>query len=216
MSYTTIPAGYENGSDSRKGDPKASMIKIPSRPEFKEAQGFFVSVYGDRMEVERRDFTEGVEAAPAWIVTPPTAQQKPFSFENSSGRTPVPEFPAGARLDAHVCNTEDRDGHWAIMMKLEFPSAKARKGRVFDYEARVEMEDGSVPVVRRFLAPAFYMLERDEPAEQSFLFNAKDLPESGRYRFRVYPRNCFGACGRPIQSKVFESKPGKSKVLIKS
>ena len=73
------------------------------------------------------------------------------------------------------------------------------------------MEDGSVPVVRRFLAPAFYRLERDEPSAQSFMFNAKDLPESGKYRFRAYPRNCFGACGKPIESKVFESKPGKDK-----
>jgi hypothetical protein len=28
----------------------------------------------------------------------------------------------------------------------------------------------------------------------------------------VYPRNCFGACGRPIESKVYESKPGKEKL----
>ena len=82
---------------------------------------------------------------------------------------------------------------------------------MFDYEVRIEMEDGSVPTVKRFLAPAFYRLERDEPASQSFLFNAMALPETGKYRFRVYPRNCFGACGKPIESKVFQSVPGKEK-----
>ena len=211
MSYTTIPAGYENGGDSRKGNPKASMAKIPSRPEFREAQGYLVSVYDDRMEVERRDFTEGVEAAPAWIVTPPAAAKSRYAFANSKKRTPVPDFPGGANVSANVCNTEDRDGHWAIMMRLEFPSAHARKGRVFDYEVRIEKEDGTTPTVKRFLAPAFYRLERDEPARQNFLFNAMDLPETGRYRFRVYPRNCFGECGRPIESKVFQSVPGKDK-----
>ena len=97
------------------------------------------------------------------------------------------------------------------MMRLEFPSARARKGRVYDYEVRIEMEDGAVPTVKRFLAPAFYRLERDEPARQSFLFNAMALPETGKYRFRVYPRNCFGACGKPIESKVSQSVPGKEK-----
>ena len=37
------------------------------------------------------------------------------------------------------------------------------------------------------------------------------LPETGKYRFRVYPRNCFGVCGKPIESKVFQSVPGKEK-----
>ena len=97
------------------------------------------------------------------------------------------------------------------MMMLEFPSAKACKGRVFDYEVRAEMEDGSVAVVKRFLAPAFYRLERDEPACQRFAIDAKELPERGKYRLRVYPRNCFGVCGRPVASAVLESKPGKEK-----
>ena len=214
MSYTSIPGGYENGSDSRRGNPKSSMAKLPARPEFREAQGYLVSVFDDRMEVERRDFTEGVEAAPAWIVPLGAAAEGRYAFANSKKRTPVPEFPAGAKVDASVCNTEDRDGHWAIMMRLEFPSAHARNGRVYDYEVRIEMEDGTVAVVKRFLAPAFYRLERDEPSRQNFLFNAMALPETGKYRFRVYPRNCFGVCGKPIESKTFQSKPGKEKSPI--
>ena len=214
MSYTSIPGGYENGSDSRRGNPKASMAKLPARPEFREAQGYLVSVFDDHMEVERRDFTEGVEAAPAWIVPLGAAAESRYAFANTKKRTPVPEFPGGAKVDANVCNTEDRDGHWAIMMRLEFPSAHARNGRVYDYEVRVEMEDGTVAVVKRFLAPAFYRLERDEPSRQNFLFNAMALPETGKYRFRVYPRNCFGVCGKPIESKTFQSKPGKEKAPI--
>ena len=97
------------------------------------------------------------------------------------------------------------------MMMVEFPSAKVRGGRVFDYEVRVEMENGTVAAVKRFLAPAFYRLERDEPAVQRFAIDARDLPEHGRYRLCVYPRNCFGVCGRPIASAMLESKPGKDK-----
>ena len=211
LSYSRMPNGYENGYDSRDGNPKASMQKIPSRARLEEAQGFLVSVFDDRMEIERRDFTYGVEAAPAWIVTPPTENNRPFAFGNRIKRSPVPQFPAGASLKTRIANSEDRNGCWAIMVMLDFPSAKAVKGRVYDYEVRVETEDGTVPAVKRFLSPAFYKLERDEPAFQSFAFNAKDLPKAGKYRFRVYPRNCFGICGRPIESKVFESAPAKDR-----
>ena len=41
-----------------------------------------------------------------------------------------------------------------------------------------------------------------------------ELPERGKYRLRVYPRNCFGDCGAPISSGVMESKPGKAKSPI--
>ena len=97
------------------------------------------------------------------------------------------------------------------MMMLEFPSAHAKKGRVYDYEVRIEMLDGTVAGVKRFLAPAFYKLECEEPERQQFAVDAMALPETGKYRLKVYPRNCFGACGSPIESAVLESKPGKEK-----
>ena len=211
MSYTSIPKGYENGNDERKGNSSLSMPIIPARQFLREAQGFVVSVFDDRMEIERRDFTEGVEAAPAWIVTPPAAAASRYAFANSEKRTPVPQFPAGAEVKTYTSNFETRSFCWTIMMMLEFPSAKACKGRVFDYEVRAVMEDGGVAVVKRFLAPAFYRLERDEPAVQRFAIDARSQPETGKYRLRVYPRNCFGISGRPIASAVLESKPGKDK-----
>ena len=211
MSYTTIPGGYENGSDRRNGKSNLSMPIIPAREFLREAQGYVVSVFNDRLEVERRDFTEGVEAAPAWIVTPPNAAESRYAFANTKKRTPVPQFPEGASVKTYTSNFETRNFSWTIMMMVEFPSAKVRGGRVFDYEVRVEMENGTTATVKRFLAPAFYRLERDEPAVQRFAIDARDLPERGRYRLCVYPRNCFGVCGRPIASAMLESKPGKEK-----
>ena len=214
MSYTTVPGGYENGSDRRNGKSKLSMPVIPAREFLREAQGYVVSVFDDRMEIERRDFTEGVEAAPMWIVTPPEGAKSRFAHENSRRRTAVPQFPSGASVKTYTSNFETRSYNWTIMMMLEFPSARACGGRVFDYEVRAEMDDGSVAVIKRFLAPAFYRLERDEPTTQRFAIDAMCLPEKGRYRLRVYPRNCFGDCGKPISSAVMESKPGKAKADI--
>ena len=214
MSYTSVPRGYENGFDTRDGKSKLSMPIIPAREFLLEAQGYLVSVFGDRIEIERRDFTEGVEAAPAWIVTPPAGAASRFAPANSRRREPVPQFPAGATVRTYTSNFETRNHCWTIKMMLEFPSARADGGRVFDYEVRAEMEDGSVAAVKRFLAPAFYRLERDEPKTQRFAVDAMELPERGKYRLRVYPRNCFGDSGRPIESAILESKPGKATAAV--
>ena len=112
-----------------------------------------------------------------------------------------------------MTNADTRGGPWTIFMTLEFPAAEcADGGRVFDYEVRAEFDCGGKPAaVKRFLSPAFYRRPEDEPSRLRFRFDAMDLPERGRYRFAVYPRNCFGAAGRPIYSRSFEPKPGRDK-----
>ena len=213
MSYTTIPRDCENGSDSRKGDAKAGMPRLPSRDDLEEAQGYVVSVYGDRLEIERYDFEHMTEAAAPWIVPLGAGRAKPYSFAAHAAATPVPAFPCGSEVEAHVTNADTRAGHWTIFMTLEFPAAKCRgRGRVFDYEVRAEFENGGIAAVKRFMSPAFYKLPEAESDRMNFRFDAMDLPESGKYRFVVYPRNCFGVAGAPIRSRVFESKPGKEKV----
>ena len=211
MSYTSMPRGYENGSDSRRADSKLGMRRLPSRDGREEAQGYVVSVYADRMELERRDFEHMCEAAAPWVVPLGAGRAKPYEFGTHAAATPVPQFPADAAVKTYVTNTDTRNARWTIFMTLEFPAAAAEGGRVYDYEVRAEMEaDGAVVATKRFLSPGFYKLPGAEPASLKFHFDAMDLPERGRYRLKVYPRNCFGACGRPIASRVLESKPGKA------
>ena len=213
LSYTTIPHGYDNGSDSRAGDSKLGMPRLPSRDNLEEAQGLFVSVYEDRLEIERRDFDRMVEAAPAWIIPLDGGCAKAFDRKTRAAAYPVPQFSAGATVDVHTANADTRNACCTIFMVLGFPAAASERGRVFDYEIRAEFLAGGRPAaVKRYLSPGFYKLREDESARIAFWFDAKDLPECGRYRFAVYPRNCFGASGQPIYSKAFESKPGKASV----
>ena len=213
MSYTSTPHGHDNGSDTRRGDSKLGMGRLPARDNLEEAQGYFVSVYDDRMDVERYDFEQMTEAAAPWTVPLGAERTKPYAFETHAKVTPVPQFPADAEVSAHVTNADTRNGRWTIFMSLEFPAALAADGaRVFDYEVRAEAEaDGQTLAMKRYLSPAFHKLPEAEPETVCFRFDAMDLPETGKYRFAVYPRNCFGACGEPIRSRVFESKPGKDK-----
>ena len=212
MSYTTIPKGYDNGSDTRKGDSKLGMEKLPARIDLQESQGYFVSVFDDRMEIERYDFEWMEEAAAPWVVPLGKGRARPFAFDARKAVTPVPEFPAGAAVKTYVTNMETRNCRWTIFVTLDFPAAVAPDGgRVFDYEVRAEFEAGGVAATKRYLSPAFYRRRADEAPTVKFHFDAMDLPETGRYRFAVSPRNCFGVAGKPIYSKSWESNPGKAK-----
>lgn len=216
LSYTTVPGGYVNGTDIRNGrkPPTCTMPVIPARFNLEEAQGYFMTVYRDRILFDRHDFTQGVAAGAPWVVPlPMTADSKPFTFKAHGARTPVPGFPAGAKLKMSTTNADARSGHWAIVFVLDFPAASAVRGaRVFDYEMRAVPSDGSAPVVRRFLSPAFHKLPKDEPARVRFWVDAMDMPQDVEYRVEVYPRNCFGACGKPLVSAPRRGKPGKDKV----
>ena len=68
--------------------------------------------------------------------------------------------------------------------------------------------DGAKPMVKRFLSPAFHKLKEEEPPRMEFWFNVLDLPQDVEYRIEVYPRNCFGGCGKPLVSAPRRGKPG--------
>ncbi len=217
MSYTSMPRGYENGSGPRKPSCRLAMTRLPSRDDLEAAQGFFITVRSGVMEVERRDFEEGEEAAPPWVVPIPSSAGRPYAFEEHAKSVPVPSFPAGSFVNTYTTNADRRNGTWAIFMTLDFPAATAPgDARVYDYEARVVTEDGKVAAVKRFLSPGFYKTRRHEPKTMKFRFDAMDIPEKGRYRFVVVARNCFGAESAPIVSRSYESVPGKDKAKRRS
>ncbi len=212
LSCTGVQGGYENGGDSRNGKTTKAMPQVSARFHYEEPQGLVVSVYRDRMEMERLDFRKFVRTAPTWRVPlPMTEVNKPYTFKAHSAATPIPEFPEGAELALSTGNTETRGGKWAIMMIAEFPAATGVPNvRAYDYELRAVPTGGAKPMVKRFLSPAFHKLAEDEPARMRFWFNVLDLPQDMEYRIEVYPRNCFGACGRPIVSAPRRGKPGGS------
>jgi hypothetical protein len=213
MSYTSVPSGYENGSASRRGDAAVGMERIDARERLMQPQGFTVSVWDDRMEVVRYDFSRMMEGAQPWVVPLGAGHGEPFSRRNRVATLPVPQFAEGTSVKTYVTNSDTRNGLWRIFMTLEFPAADASEGRAYDYEARVEFADGRTGAVKRFLSPGFFRLPDEEDRIMRFRFDCMDLPEYGKYRLRVYPRNSLGVYGRPIESKEFESVPGLSKAV---
>ncbi len=213
LSYASFPAGHENGGGKRNGTSTQSMPVIPARRDHRGGQGYFVSVYDDRMVVERIDIEEGgAEGAPAWIV-PLAGGGRPYDLASRAAASVAPEFPKGAGLRIETRNTENRSGKWVIVMNCEFPSAVPSAGeRVFDYEIRAVPKDGSKPLVKKFLSPAYPRMAKFEPESQRFWFDVAELPQDVDYVIEVRAFNCYGKASRPLVSGVRHSVPGLDKV----
>ena len=213
LSYACFPDGHENGEGNRGGKSKQAMGPVPSRRDLRGGQGFVVSVWTDKIVIERRDIEEDDEGAPEWLIPLcGCGVEKPYADKMRGAREPVPQFPAGAELDLETRNTENRSGYWVIVMNCEFPSAVMPEGhRVFDYEIRVVPTDGSEALVKRFLSPAYPKLAKYEPARQRFWFDVAELPQDTDYRIEVRARNCFECVSAPLVSRIFRGQPGLDK-----
>ena len=204
LSYATLPYGHENALGDRGGKSKQAMPPIPTRRDLRGGEGFVVSVWADKIVIERRDLEEDAEGAPEWVVPLPAGKaRQPFAAGVREDAEPIPQFPADATLAIETRNTEDRTGHWAIVFNCEFPSAVMPKGhRVFDYELCARPQDGSEPLVRRFLSPAYPKLAKYEPARQRFWFDVGALQEGVAYDIEVRACNCFGRKSAPLVARI--------------
>ena len=209
ISYNGSGGNYENGTGPRNGSSNQAMPEITTRLDLRGGQVFFVSVYGDRMVIERIDVEEGcVEGAPPWVM-PLVGGERPYGLESRAEKSVAPEFPEGATLATETRNTVNRSGKWIIVMNCEFPSAMPPEGeRVFDYEIRAVPKDGSEPLVKKFLPPAYAKMAKYEPARQRFWFDVAELPQDKEYVIEVRARNCYGKASRPLVSGVWRSEPG--------
>jgi hypothetical protein len=212
LSYASFPPGHENGRGDRHGKSTQAMQIVPDRLNLRGGQGYFVSVWDERMTVERIDIEEGcVEGAGAWVV-PLGVEGRPYDLAARTAASVAPQFPSGAALHAETRNTENRQGKWTIVMNCEFPSAVPPTGtRVFDYEIRAVPLDGSAPLVKKFLSPAYSRMAKYEPKSMRFWFDVAELPQDREYRLEVRAFNCFGKASDPLVSRVWRSVPGLGK-----
>lgn len=166
-------------------------------------QGMLVSVYDDRIVIERREFTYGLSLGDDWVI-PLGGGEKPYSYAEHAARRSAPEFPEGGKIAVEFIDIKkDKAGKCA---RLSFPRAGERGGcRVFEYEISAVLVEDDVDLVklqRRFIAPDFFLPLEKKIDGCEFLVRLSDLPLKGKYRFRAVPIECFGGKGRPVWSDV--------------
>ncbi len=199
-----------SGYQGEKGRPKAHPRVYIGR--FEEAnkdasygvnlmqgrQGMLVSVYDDRMVIERREFVTGHSLGDDWVVPLPAG-------------TGAGSFAYGEQAKSFV-DDENKDIGRAV--QLDFPRAEERGGcRVFDYEVTATLVEDDVDLVqvqRRFIAPDFFLPLESKIPSCRFRLALSDLKLKGHYRFGVTPVESFGKKGRTIWSETVDVKADNS------
>ena len=99
----------------------------------------------------------------------------------------------------------NRNGAKSVQMVLDFPTAVKDGVRAYDYEIRIEPEQGDSKVVCRIVSPTYNCGFKHECKTARAVFSVRKLPKDMPYRMAVYPRNCFGGTGRPIRTVTHRS-----------
>ena len=194
--------GYENSP----GQPSPGQYVPHTRAaeNGKASQGSLVSVYRDKVIVERMEFTRGQALGDAWELPLPLERHPDNPFVIAE-QAPAPEFPEGAKVDvAFRPQSKDRLGRKEAQFKVRVPYARktGRYGRVVEYvfEA-LDAETGDVLAKRKTLQDFYTCSEKQAMTEGGRCkFAVADLPAGKAVKFRVTPRNAAGKGGRSLTS----------------
>lgn len=191
---------YENGS--RKKGENSQMEAFPKR---KSHQGQLMTVYTDRVELLRHDFTYDEDLG-TWTI-PLGTGEKPYSIDFRAADTPAPEFASDAKVSVSCKDDgQDRQKNTVQQIFVKFPSIPSCDARPRAYEFTVEAvnaDNGSVLASKKVLSGGFFLGEkRDVKLGSQCVFAVSELPSGMPVRFAVYPANCFGRKGEPVYSET--------------
>ena len=177
-----------------------------------------MSVYRDKVIVERVEFRSGEVLGDAWELPLPLERHADDPFVIAA-QAPAPEFPEGAKVEAALRpKARDRLGRIEAQVKVWTPYAKkkGRYGRVVDYLFEVlDAASGKVLLSRQTLQD--YYTGPEAQAKKyggRCKFAVADLPAGASVQFRVTPRNAAGKGGRSLVSKPFAIPPSSLPLTV--
>ena len=195
-------AGRENSRCSCEAPcstPPQQMEQIDTRLDGSHA--LVVSVYGNRMVVERLDVLHGGEAvAEPWIVALPN--DRTASYETRGKHASVPRFAAETNVKVVTRRGRNRAGAEADQVVVSFPPAHGP--RAYDYEVTAVLSKGVVSRIvsqKRVYSPKCYWPERYDTNDVVCVFGRAEIPDNHEsVKFVVRPMNAWGVAGEPIES----------------
>ena len=213
-------AGYENGgcnyylpgvtrqdrsSYVAKYDAPKTMPSELSRHDIRVGQ--LVSVYGDRIVFERREFVSGLSLGEDWVVERPA---RPLSFSARASAARLAEFPADARLVVGrvVAKTRGMKRADAVVppedipaLRLSFPAATAG-GCVAEYEVSALGADGAKYDTRVCAVGGLYPRRHANFARGVVATIRADALPPGASEIKVAPLDSFGRAGRALSASL--------------
>ena len=176
---------------------------MPRLDMFKSKQGLVMRVYGDRIDLERRDFVWGESMGPDWSIPLPVARSRPYAYAARAKAFGAPEFAAGAEVSISEADGLTRDGAPMRRVVVGFPCANASATRVYRYEVSAVLvdEDLELPVrSKMILAPDHHFPPSRTGLPGCMHFAFSELPTNAHIRFDITPVSCFNSRGRVLRS----------------
>ena len=210
--YTGLPThelpepGYENVGGRKTTFDREKMMVETDHPWIRAAQqGLFISVWDDRMEVERMDFGNVVPIGTSWTVPIGDTSDRPFDPVRRDVRVPIPEFVDQRPIRVNAGRAKNRAGVERSVLSVEIPSARtATEAHAYAYEVRALDEGGRIVAVRRVMAADFNLPAPSVALLSRCVFAADELPVA--VRFAVRPLNSVGVAGRERVSSLMRKE----------
>ena len=201
--------GHENGLSSGDRPSHSPQLQMPRIDTSDGSQGFVMSLYDDRIVIERREFAQGGEVAPPWTV--PIPNDGSMSFASRASRAAVPQFAKGTAVTVREIRGADRSGCATDQLSVEFLPINGGKGRAYDYEVTAILRKAYVRRVvgmKRVFSPKCHLAPERDKGPVVCLFGKGELPsDHDTLEFEVRPANAFGAQGEPIRSEPRSFNP---------
>ena len=208
LRYSVTLPGRENSSGSSY-DPKTPPFSTMGRFDSSTTKhGLMMSVYDDRIVIERLDFEhDNMHLGADWVVPLPFGQEKPYDPAVRAAEEKAPVFPVGAKITLKNTKGKDRGGNVHEFVSVEFPLANStpQSPRAEDYEVRLVQSLGNVERTlseRRVFSRHFGWHESLDKGPGYCLFPKTEIPSGRKLRFDVTPIAPFGRRGEPISIAV--------------
>lgn len=173
-----VPSLNVGGSEWASEDSRYPAASSRSR------EGLLLTVYDDRLVVERREFVRDAKLGPDWVIPLGSGDvARPYAPAEVQRRLAVPTFPKEARLSVSVSKD---------VTTVSFPSAlySADCARCVWYE--LDVSDGTRTIHRaRIMADEFFAPLGVRRGDVRFFLNNVECPQDRKLRFEVRARDIF-------------------------
>ena len=162
--------------------------------------GMVMSVCGDLVTLERRDFGTDLPLGPDLVFSTDPKLRSQCNDAARKAKSVAPEFARDAEVSAVAKSGKDRRGRSTEQVIVSFPTVKAAGGlpRAYEYFVRAEAPDGTLLKEKRVFSPGINRPESLDAATTTCVFAKSEIATGGNVRFSVRPANCWGVAGKPV------------------
>jgi len=163
-------------------------------------QGSVVTVKGDLVAVERRDFSRDLPLGPDVVFSMDPKIRATTVDAARKAASVAPEFPSDAVVTVTEGTGEDRRKRVTEQVTVGFPTVGSSGGRprAHEYFVRAEKADGTLLKEKRVYSPGINVPESKDEPQTVCVFSKAEIACDGPVRYVVRPANCWGVQGRPI------------------